>query len=246
VSGSLDFEMSYGGAQDDIFAAALYAAWSTNVLKNASVDQSFVLEETVAMGSGAESYSRFSGVMVNTLGLTIQARQPVRGTIGFMGRKEELASSAIAGSTYAAASTTPVATASANVTNLSLGGSFGSVKARRITLNLTNNLRTREIVGDLYTAGFGKGQFGVSGEAELFFESNAAYQAALDHQGGAFSIDVGNASGSKYTIAVPRYVFGDPQRNNGNNTSEVMVTLPFTGLLDPTEAATLKITRGVT
>lgn len=245
VTGSLDFEMTYGGAMDDLLAAVLYSAWATDVLKNGVTDHSFTVEETVATGSGDESYSRFTGCMLNTMSLNIQARQPITGSFTFMGRKEDLDDTPLIGATYAAASTTPVSTASANVESLMLGGAFAAPKVRRLTLNITNNLRPREVVGDLYSQKFGKGRFEVTGEAEIYFETNDAYQAALDHQGGALSFNVGNSTGNKYAIAVPKYVFGDVQRNNGSNTSDVMATLPFTGLLNLADACTLKFTRGV-
>ena len=56
VTGSYDFEMTYGGAFDDLLAAVMYGAWSNNVLKNGSEVQSLSVEETIGTGSGAEAY----------------------------------------------------------------------------------------------------------------------------------------------------------------------------------------------
>ena len=113
---------------------------------------------------------------LNTLSLNIAGRQPVTGSLGLMGKKEVTAVAAVAGATYAAPSTTPVSTASANVASLGLGGTFPPPKVRSLTLSVTNNMRTREVVGDLYSQQFGLGRFEVTGSIQTYFETVDAYQ----------------------------------------------------------------------
>ncbi|MDR7036111.1 hypothetical protein J2X36_000847 [Methylobacterium sp. BE186] len=244
VAGDYNFELAYGNL-DDLLEGALFSAWATNVLKNGSNLKSFTLEETLDL-QGASSYSRFLGAVVNTLSLSIGARAKVTGAVGIMAQKETLDTAIVSGATYAAPGTDPISTASANVANLTLSGVTPNPKVRSLTLEVNNNLRTRPLVGNLYTESFGYGMCDVTGTLECYFESNTLYAAALAHSGGgALSFTVGNAANKKYTVLVPKLILGNAERRPGGNTDDVMVSIPFRGVYDSTAACSLQITRAV-
>lgn len=241
VAGNYDLEFSYG-AFDALLEGALFGAWSSNVLVNGIIPKSFTFEETLELGV-TDSFSRYTGVMVNTLSLEIASRAAITGTIGLMGQKEELAQAIVTGATYAAATTEPVLTASAHVAALTVAGQNYAV--RRVQMELSNNLRTRPLVGDLYSAEFGAGRFDVTGTIEAYFASNALYQSVLDHGMGALSFKVGAAANKRYQFDVPALQFGNGERTQRRNDNDVMVSIPFRGVFDATTGGSLKITRAV-
>ncbi|MGN6549758.1 MAG: phage tail tube protein [Pararhizobium sp.] len=243
VTGSYPIELSYG-TFDDIMAAALFGAWNVDVLKNGTTRQSLTFEETLTIGA-AESYSRFTGCMVNQFSLDIQARQTVTGSVDLMGQKETLDSAAVVGATYADADTEPVSTASANVAALTVADLAPQPKIRRVQFQVANNLRTRPVVGDLYSEAFGEGMCEVTGTIEAYFASNALYQKVLDHGSGALSFTVGNAANKKYTFLFPKIIFGDGQVQKGGQTDDVIVSIPVQAVYDATEQASVKISRAV-
>lgn len=243
VNGSYDFELTYGSL-DDILAAALMGTWATNTLKNGITPSPFTFEETYELGA-TDVFRRFSGCMVNTLSLAIGARAAVTGSFALLGRMEALAEAIVAGATYAAPSTTPVSTASANVASLAVAAIDPAPKVRSLSLQLSNNLRTRPVVGSLYSEEFGAGRFDVSGTLEAYFESKALYEQVLAHGSGALSLIVGNAANSKYRFTLPKIIFGDGNVTAGGNDDDIMVSLPFRAVYDTTEACTLTIERAV-
>lgn len=243
VTGNPAFELTYGSF-DDLIAGALFGAWATNVLKNGVTPSSFTVEEMIAL-AGDENYSRFTGVMVNTLSLNIAAREAVTGSLALMGEKETLDTAAITGATYAAASTTPVSTASANVASFTISGLTGTPRVRSLSLEISNNLRTRPAVGTKFSAEFGAGSCNVTGNMSLYFDSNELYQKVLDHGSAALSFVVGNAVNQKYRFTLPKIRFGDGERAVGGKDDDVMINLPFQAILDTTENCSIKIERAV-
>lgn len=241
VAGAYEFELTYG-TLDDLLEGALFSTWATDVLKNGVTPKSFTFEEMIDMGA-TDSYSRFTGVMVNSLSLAIAARAMVTGSVNLMGQKETLATTALTDATYAPPTDTPVSTASANVASLLVAGE--TPRVRSLNLEITNNLRTRTVVGSKYSEQFGYGRCEVSGTLEAYFESNTHYQSVLDHGGGALSLVIGNAANKKYSISLPKIIFGNGERQPGGNNDDVMVSTPWRAVYDETEACTIKITREV-
>lgn len=244
VAGAYNTEWSYGGFTDDMLEAMLFGTWATNVLKNGTVPKSFTFEERIDLGGGNQSFSRFAGTMINALSLAIAARAKVTGSISVMAQKELLDTAIVTGATYAAPSTTPISTASANIANLQVAG-LPAPKVRSLSLEMTNNLRTRPLVGSLYTDSFGYGRFEVTGTLETYFETNELYQRVLDHGSGALSFTIGNAANQRYAFLLPKIIFGNGERRPGGNNDDVMVSVPFRAVYDGTADATLQITRGV-
>lgn len=245
VTGAYDFELTYGNL-DDLLEGALFGTWSSDVLKNGTTEKSFTFEETLRLGAAGNSLSRFSGAMVSMLSLSIASRAAITGSATIMAQKEMLDTAIVTGATYTASGTTPVMTSSANVAQLLIPGITTPPKVRSLSLELNNNLRTRPLVGSLYTDSFGSGRFEATGTMECYFENNDLYQKVLDHGSSALSFVAGNAPAAKYAFSLPKIIFGNGERRPGGNNDDVMVSIPFRAVYDPGIAATLQITRGVT
>lgn len=244
VAGAYNFELAYGNL-DDLLEGLLFSTWATNVLKNGTTPKSFTFEESFDLAAGGKSYSRFDGCMVNRMSLAIAARAAVTGTMELMGQNETPDTAIVTGATYAAAGTDPISTASANVAALAISGITPAPKVRSINLDINNSLRTRPLVGSLFTDSFGYGRCEVTGTIEAYFDSNDLYAAVLAHGSAGLSFTIGNASSKKYTFAIPKIIFGNGERRPGGNNDDVMVSIPFQGVYDSASAATISITRAV-
>lgn len=243
VTGSYQAEMTYGSF-DEIWAALLFGDWTSNVLKNGVVRKSFTFEDSRRLGS-AESLSQFRGVMINSAAITIGARAAVTISMDMMGIEEKLLTAPVSGATYADPLTTPVSTASANVAQFLVAGVTPAPKVSSLTLNITNNLRTRPEVGSPLSNEFGEGRCDVSGTMECYFQSNDLYQKVLDHGSGSLSFVIGNAEGQRYRVTLGKIIFGDGEVTSGDNDSDVMVSIPFRAVLNPADACTIKLERAV-
>ncbi|HVI28854.1 phage tail tube protein [Hansschlegelia sp.] len=243
VTGEYPVEMSYGSF-DDILEGLLFGTWATNVLKNGVTRKSFTFEETRELGA-TDSFSRFPGVMVNQGQFTVNAREKIMATFSMMGESEELDDAIITGATYTAANAKPILTASANIAALAVAGLDPAPKVRSLGFTINNNLRVRPVVGALHSEEFGAGRCDVTGTSEMYFQSNELYQAVLDHGGGALSFVAGAATNEKYRFTFPKIIFLDGTVPTGGNTDDVMVSIPWRAVYDPTEGCSVKIERAV-
>lgn len=240
VAGSYPFEMSYGSF-DDLIEAALGGTWVTNVLKNGTTKRFFTFEETLELGA-TDTYRRFTGCMVNTLSLNIAARQKITGSIGLMGKQETLATAIVTGATYANPNSEGVMVAGTSVGTVTLG-SLSNTCVKSLSLEINRGLRPRHCIGSIYTEELIYGMCNVTGQIEVYFDSNEAYQAVLDHGTAAISATLGHDANKKYTLSIPRAVWTDGSVQIGGNTDDVMVRMPFRGTLSNDHS--VQITRAV-
>lgn len=239
ASARFPFEMSHASF-DDMIEAALMGTWASDVVANGTARRSFTFEETRELGA-TDSYSRVRGCMVDTLSLSITAREKITGQIGLMGVQETMATAIVSGATYTAANSEPVMTASAHVGSISVGAL--SAKVWSLSFEVNNGLRRRPVVGSLYSEEFGYGMANVTGTLEAYFESNALYSAMLNHESVAIAATFGVDANKKYTISLPKAILGNGEIRGANNTSDIMVSIPFRAVLS--SGRSIEITRAV-
>ena len=245
ISGELAGELSYG-SWDDLFAAALCSDWATNVLKNGVLNKYLMVEETYELGA-TDSFSRFTGCMIDRLQLAVVARQIVTLRASILGRANALDTAIITGATYTAANSNAVQAAPSGVAALSFSDSGGAIsaKVRSVNLEVRNNLRERPVLDSLYSEEMGKGRCEITGTLEAYFGSNDLMEAVLAHDTGSLSITLGTVTAEKYTLLLPKIRFGEGAVGQRDNNSDVMQTIPFQAIYDTAEACSIKLTRAV-
>lgn len=242
-AGDYSGELSYG-TFDDILEALLFGTWTTNVLKNGTTAKSFTFEETRQIGAGS-SFSRYAGAMINSGSFNLQSRSIIAVGFNVMAHLETLDTAIVTGATYTAANTKTILNASGSVASLAVAGITPTPKVRSLSFDINNNLRTRPVVGTLYSEEFGAGRCEITGTLEAYFETNDLYQAVLAHGGGALSFTAGEVTNEKYTFLMPKVTFGNGVVQTGGNNDDVTVSIPFQAVYDATEACSIKITRAV-
>lgn len=243
VAGSYDLEFSYG-TLEDFMAYALQSAWASDVISDASTQQSITVEETVDTGGSTFAYSRFTGCEVNSLALTMASRAAIKGSVSIMGQVEALDTGIVTGATYTNVNTNQIETA-VGISGLSLFGLSPVPKIKSLSLTIDNSLRIRDRIGFLYSEEFGSGLCKISGSMEAYFESNALYAQSLAHGLGAISFGIGTVTSKKYTISIPNAQITDGSRRLGGRNDDVMVTIPFEAV-GTVSSALITITRAVT
>lgn len=244
VEGSVNAELSYG-TFDDFLESLFRSTWASNVLKNGVTQKSFTLEKTFEQGT-TDNFIRYRGCKVNTLELNLETRQIVRANFGIMGLGSPTPTQAIiAGATYSAPNSNPVLNANANIGSLVLGGVTSSPKIRSASLRFTSNLYANDILGQYEPDSHGIGRFEVSGELDTYFENIDVYSAIVGHSDVSLALTIGAASGSKYTISLPKLKLQEGSPQIGGNSQPVRLSVPFQAYYDSTLDATCSITRGV-
>lgn len=240
AGGNVNFELSYGSF-DDWLESLLRSAWSSNVLKNGVTPKSFTLEKTIEAGS-TDQYHRFTGARANSMSLAIRANDKVTGSFGFMARTMTTAQAIITGATYTAANTNPIINAATNFASLTMTG-VTSPEVTSLNLNINSNTRHKPVVGSLGAKGIGQGQFVVTGDMDVYFETNDLYDLFLAGTGSDLSFRLGGDSTLKYDFVLGTIKFTGGQVIAGGNGQDVMANMQFQALYDSSDAATLKITR---
>lgn len=244
VEGPISGEFSYG-TFDEFLEALLRGAWTTNVLKNGIAHRTFTIEKTFEQGA-TDSFIRYRGCRVNTLDLTLEARQIVRASFGIMGVGSPAPTTAIiSGATYTAPTTSPVMNAATNIGALTATGITSMPKIRSMSLSIRSNIYQNDIVGAYEPDSHGLGRFEVSGTMQAYFENLDVYNAIVGHADVGLSVTMGAATGQKYTFDLPKLKLMDGSPVIGGNSQSVMMEVPFQAYYDGTLGATLGITRAV-
>jgi hypothetical protein len=244
VQGDIATRLSYG-TFDVWLSRVLAGAWATNVLKNGVTHSAGTLEFTYEQGT-TDSYIRYRGCRINSLDLTITARQAITASWGWMGIGSPTPTTAIlSGATYTAAPTTEDFNAGLNVANLSLTSAamVSSPKVQSLSLRIVNNIYANDVVGAYDVDSHGFGRFEVTGTARIYFESLAAYTAIMAHEDVAISFDLEDAAGNAYEVEIPKAKFLDGGPPVPGNGQAVIMECPFQGFYDASSGATITITR---
>lgn len=240
AAGGYDFELSYGSFDAEL-ESVLQNTWNSNVLKNGSITKPFTHE--IMFDTGAtKQFHRYRGSLANSLSLNIQARQIVTGSFDFMCKDMTATQAIITGATYTGANSNPVINAATNFASLAMSG-VASPAIMGIQLNVTNNLRSQAVVGQVGNKGIGSGRFSVTGSVNAYFENADLLDLYLNDMTSSLAFTLGGAVASKYQFLLPRIKFNDAEIVAGGNDQDVMANMSFQAIYDSTEACALKLTR---
>lgn len=250
ASGPINFELSFGDAFGVLMAHALRGTWQTGTpgddleeLKAGIERKSLTIEKRFALDSGA-AYSRFSGMVANSLQLTVEQAAIVTGSIEFVGKGETTGSTPLSGATYEAAdSGRPMA--APDVANIMVGGVGGSIFYSSLSFTVSNNCETQGAIGVIDAVGVRYGRREIEGNLSAYFDAStvALYDRFVNGAESSLSFDLNDDQGNTYTLTFPRIRFTTGRRVAGGNGEDVIAEMGFRALLDPVEGCAVKITR---
>lgn len=240
AQGGIGFELSYGSF-DDILEGLLQSTWSTNVLKNGVTGKSFTIEKKFENGV-TDQFHRYVGARVNSMSLSVQAKQIVTGSFDFMAKGCNTGTAIISGATYTAANTNPVMNAASNLQNLAMSG-ITSPNIMSLSMNITNNLRQQPVVGSIQSLGIGSGRFAVTGQMEAYFANSDMFDAYVNNTATDLAFDIGGVSSLKYNIKLGKLKFGGAEVIAGGNDQDVMARMSFQGIYNASDLSSIVITR---
>lgn len=259
VAGDINFEMSYGGTYSaggtnnhgmcDLFEGVMCSAYSTNVLKNGTTKKAYTLEKQFGgIGSSQGGFHRMQNIVFDGMTLNLSAGSIVTGSVSCIGSALDVSDTTqLKAPNAASASTTEVMNAIDDVTLIQEGDSLSSLaKCMSLSLTVANNLRINNEIGTLGAANIGLGQFVVTGNMSVYFETKALYDKYIGgtNSGLKFKVeDNANTNGNSYTFEIPLMEFTSGTVVAGSSNADVMVEMGFQGKFDSAEACTLKITR---
>ena len=237
IGGDINAELEYGSL-DDIIQAVLCGTWTGDVLKAGVTRRSFTIERKFA-DLAVPEFHRYTGCEFNTFALSVSPNAIVSATFGVIGKGLTLATTAIAGSTYAAPST--VQPFDSFTGSIQEGGAPIAV-VTSIEFSLENGLEPLFAVGSKTTNRPSIGKSRLTGTMTTYFESKTLYEKFINETSSSILLELVDLAGNTYDFEFPnvKYNSGQP---DVSGEGAVTVSMDFVALYDGTDLSQIVITR---
>jgi len=235
VSGDINFELSYESF-DDLLAAVMCGAWTTDVLKTGTTATAFTIERH---HTDINKYIRSTGCLFNSMSLSVAPNSMVTGSFSVIGKDLTATATALSGASHPAATTTdPFDSFTGAITE---GGSSIAV-VTALELNIENGLEPQYVVGDSTTLKPPLAKSTVTGSITAYFEDITLINKFINETSSAITFTLQDAAGNNYAFNMPnvKYNSGSPEVAGAG---AITVTLDFIALYDSGITSQLAITR---
>jgi hypothetical protein len=212
-------------------------------LRNGIVEHDYsVIRYHGGLSSG--QYFTFLGQVVNSFNLAAQSGAILTGSFDFVGKSATLTQSSASVAAATAAGENSVLNAVSNVAEVREGGSdVASCLVQGLDFTVANNVRGMKSIGTLGNCDIGVGKCDVTGTLTAYFKDNSLYDKYLAGTASSISYKVEDSSGNAYIIDIPQIEFESDGINVGGQDQDVMETLGFRALKDPTYDYTIQISK---
>lgn len=246
ASGGISGELS-ADTFDEIIESVLRSEWdntspSTNKIVNGVKETSFTIQKKQSEDT-TSLYELLYGMVCNSFSLSFTAEEIVTMSADFIGKGGEEKSTASGSTTDA--TTTPVLDASSSFVIESM---FTSPipELMSMNININRNLAAKPVAGSKEKIGVRAGRCVVTGDASVYFKSQAIMQSFLDGTAGEIAVVIGNTNGKKYRITLPNVKIQDSDHFSPGNDEDVMLNFTWQALYDDTIEGTIEMERYVT
>ena len=221
---------------DEWLEAAMLNTWSTNVLKVGTTPKFFSIEDYAA---DIDQARLFTGMTVNTMGVSLAPNQMVTTTFGMVGK--DMTIGATEKTQDAASGASPFDAYSGDLSIGDVGAGSASAIVTGLDFTLTNGYAPTFVVGDDSAPSLEFGRAEVEGTLSAYFEDAALVNRFLDETETEIEVSVGDGTNTM-TFLFPRVKINSADVGVDGPTSRV-ISMSFVALYDTTEATNLKITR---
>jgi hypothetical protein len=247
VGGDVSIELS-ATSFDDFIESTMCSTWQADTpalgsrqVKIGTTDSSYSIEKEFA---DQGLFAAFSGMRLGGMSLSMAYGEIITGSFTFAGAGATTPVSSLVGTgSTTAATTTDVLNASSDFGSLTIDGVATDACIMSMELSVDNALRAINCLGSDAPTDQRKGTATVTGSIELYLSaaSYALYSKALLNQSIAVKYTVTDGTNT-YEFHIPNAKLSGETPSSSGLDSDVMVTLEYTGLYDPTTESSLVIT----
>jgi hypothetical protein len=207
-------------------------------ITNGKTDKTFSFEK--AFLDVSNTFVALRGMSPNEMGLSVAAGEFITGSFTFLGQAETTETSTI-GTGYTSAGTDDVTSGVDDVYGFLANDVSTTIQS--LNLQITNNMRPRNVVGTLGPESLGSGSISVSGDMTAYFSSLTLLDRYIDFNNTPLAIILQDAEGNIYVFDLPSCKFTTKDSNATGINTDVMLTLGFQAFADATESITVRIAR---
>lgn len=209
------------------------------MVRNGTTQMSWTLEKFF---SDITQYISFTGMMVNSMALTMETDSILTGAFDFIGKDSAIAGSSVGTGPNNAATTSQVMNAVSHLGSIREGGApLTGTFISSMDLNVGANLRPQKAIGNLGAVAVGLGQLDVNGSISVYFEDAAFYNKYLNNTESSISYVIQDAAGNSYIITLPRIKYGEATVVSGGINSDVLAEMSYQAILDTATNCTIQI-----
>lgn len=219
---------------------------SSGFVRNGVTEQSYTITE-IFNDATVVTRRNFYGMRVKGFSFDMKTAALLTGKFSFIGKSAEYTTSAFAGETTAASSTTDIMNCVTNMQSIRQNGAAftteGSVMS--LTLELDNQHRPQKGLGSLGNVGVVASQLSVKATASQYFEDKTQADMFKNSDAFSFSFVLEDNDGNAYIFTLPRCKYDSFKVNSSQLDSDVMAQTTFQALLDPITTCMVQVDRFV-
>ena len=237
AGGSVEVDLRKGDF-DEFIESAFFSSFSTDVVKVGTTPKYFTIEDAA---EDISQFRTFTGMAVSGMSVSIAPNQMVSTTFDMVGKTmTQAATTASTGGTPTAATTNaPFDSYSGTISD---GGSSISI-VTSIDFSIQNSLAPTFVVGSDAAQSLEYGRAVVEGTMTVYYEDATLINKFLNETESTIEVSVDDPTGANsYTFLFPRVKYNGASVPVQNPQSR-LITMPFVGLYDATEATNIKLTR---
>jgi hypothetical protein len=214
---------------------------STSRLSNGVTQKYFSLERA---HTDIAQFFLFKGMTANKLSFNFATGSIATGTLDFMGKIATRTATTAFSTAVTASTAYDVMNAVSGVgyvleNNTALTGTY----VKSISLDIDNAMRGQNGIGSLGNVGVGAGTLTVSGTMEVYLADGVLYDKFLNNTATSLTWNIKDGNGNGYAFTLPKVKFGDAKVNAGGLNQDLMLSIPFTALMDAATQKTIFIDR---
>ena len=241
VTGYTSSTLTVEGTLSDASSGATVTIVNHPRVANGTELHSYTVERAYE-GMDTAQYHRFSGCMVNSLGLTIPVDGILNGTFGIVGMGCSTATVTL-GIPSPAPSKKPFDSFRGS---LSEGGTRNQAMTS-LSLNIANSIQPAFVIGSDTASGLIDGRCAVTGTIEAYFKNSDAFDKFRDETESNLTlmledIPPGTTRGNQYRLHIPRLTFTSAEIP-ANDEGGIIVKLGFQALKSDRYGYTISLAR---
>lgn len=214
---------------------------SSSRLSNGSTMRSFSIEKAML---DVNQFFMYRGMNASKLSMSFQSGAIVTGSLDFMGKDSVRGVATGLPGTPIASAAYDVMNAVSGVGNILESGSpLANTFIKSLKLDLDNKLRGRDAIGVLGYADVAPGTLAVTGEMEVYLADGAMYDKFINNTASSIIWTMKDGAGNGYAITLPKIKYSDAKVQAGGLDQDVMLSMPFTALMDTTLNKTILLDR---
>lgn len=217
---------------------------SASRITNGTILNSYTIERALMDATPAQ-YFAYRGMCFSKMDLKFASGSIVGGSFGLMGKDavRQDGSTTLPG-TPVASKAFEIMNAVSGVGNVMEGGALlAGTYIKTADLTIDNSLRAQDAIGTLGAIGVGTGTLQVTGNIEVYLADGAMYDKFLNNVSSSLSLRATDNASNGYVFTLPRIKYGDAKVNAGALDQDVMLSMPFTAIMDPASGKTIIIDR---